>query len=124
MKMKNFKIIAASILIGVFILSTYSFAEGIKERMKARKPAISALKAAGILGENNLGFLAFVGEKREKQDIVDAENKDRKKVYTAIGKQQGVPVKDVGKRRALKIAATAKPGAWLQNDAGKWYQKK
>ncbi len=124
MRIKNFKIIAASILLGVFILNTYCLAGGIKERMKARRPEIKALKAAGIIGENNMGFVAFVGEKREKQDVVDAENNDRKKVYTAIGKQQGAPAGEVGKRRALKIAAKAPKGAWLQNDTGKWYQKK
>ncbi len=124
MKMKNVKIMVTSILFSIFIVTSYSFAEGIKDRMKERKPVITALLAAGTIGENRLGILEFMGEELEKQDVVEAENKDRKKVYAAIGKQQGVPAESVGKRRALKIAAKAKQGTWLQNEDDTWYQKK
>ena len=101
-----------------------SKANEIKARMKARLPAITALKEEGIVGEDNSGFLAFVGEKRKKEDVVNAENKDRRFVYEAIAKQQGTTVALVGKHRAIQITKKAAPGNWLQDGNGKWYRKK
>ena len=91
--------------------------------MKSRLPKIVQLKAAGVIGETHAGFLAFVGTKKEAQDLVAAENQDREKVYQAIAKQQGTTPQVVGQRRALQIAKKAKPGEWLQDADGKWYQK-
>ncbi len=68
--------------------------------------------------------MEFVGQQKEKPEIVTAENKDRAAVYEAIAKQQGTTVELVGKHRAIQIADKAKPGEWLQDANGKWYQKK
>jgi uncharacterized protein YdbL (DUF1318 family) len=104
--------------------SASAFGQDIKARMKARLPIIVELKAKGIVGEDAKGMLQFVGQKKEKQDVVTAENADRKKVYAAIAKQQGTTAELVGKRRALQIAKKAKAGTWLQDQNGKWSQKK
>ncbi len=98
-------------------------AQDIKARMKARLPVIIELKSKGIVGENNKGFLEFVGGQHEKADVVQAENSDRAQVYEAIAKQQGVTPELVGKRRAAQLRDLAKPGEWLQNENGQWYQK-
>jgi hypothetical protein len=110
-------------LIGFLCTGTVLFAEDIKTRMKKRLPVIVELKAQGIVGENNQGYLEFVGSKKAKADIVAAENEDRKTVYTAIAKQQGTTAELVGKRRALQIAQKANPGEFIQNADGKWIQK-
>lgn len=96
----------------------------IKERIKARLPVIDALKADGIIGENNRGYLEFIKNNKPKEDVVISENQDRKKVYSAIAKQQGTTADLVGKRRAKQITQRAKPGQWLQDGSGNWYQKK
>lgn len=96
--------------------------QGIKERMKARLPVINDLKARGIVGENNRGFLEFRGLK-EKADVVNAENADRAMVYEAIAKQQGTTADLVGKRRAIQIRELALSGEWLQDASGKWFKK-
>jgi uncharacterized protein YdbL (DUF1318 family) len=98
-------------------------ADDIKERMKARLPVILELKSAGLVGENNRGYLQFVGSQEKSADVVAAENQDRKKVYTAIAKQQGVSMEVVEKHRAAQIAQKARQGEWLQDANGKWYQK-
>lgn len=95
----------------------------IKQRMLNRLPQIQALKAKGIIGENNRGYLAYVGDKRVKQEMIQAENADRKAVYQAIAKQQNTSVAVVEKHRAAQIEKEAKPGTWLQDATGKWYQK-
>jgi uncharacterized protein len=101
-----------------------ALADDIKTRMKDRLPLIVELKAQGIVGENNQGYLEFIGGKKAKPDVVAAENEDRKTVYTAIAKQQGTTAELVGKRRALQIAEKAGPGEWVQDAGGNWIQKK
>jgi uncharacterized protein YdbL (DUF1318 family) len=124
MKTSLLKKIIAFFLIGFFIAGPAAFADDIKTRMKDRLPVIVELKAKGIVGENNQGYLEFRSGKSEKPDVVAAENEDRKTVYTAIAKQEGTTAVLVGKRRALQIAEKADPGEWLQDASGNWYQKK
>ena len=115
-------IILSVILLSATIVFSQS-AKEIKQNMKERLPAIVELKNAGIVGENNLGYLEFVGAKKEKEDVVSAENKDRAKVYAAIAKKQNTTAQKVGERRAIQIAEKADPGDWLKDSSGKWYQK-
>ncbi|MGD8471514.1 MAG: YdbL family protein [Desulfobacterales bacterium] len=123
MKLQRTSKIIAFVLIGTFAAGISIFADDIKTRMKQRLPVIKELKTKGIVGENNAGYLDFIGAKRENADVVAAENKDRKTVYTAIAKQQGTTAELVGKRRALQIAKKADPGEWVQDASGKWIQK-
>ena len=111
------------LIVAFAALSANAQSDSIKERMKSRLPAITALKAKGVIGETNTGYLAFVGSAQEQASMVNAENADRRKVYTAIAKQQGTTAELVGKRRALQIAEKATPGTMLQNASGAWYKK-
>ena len=123
MKNKIFTTAVSLIIMSFLFINASAFGEGIKARMKARMPAILELKDKGIVGEDKNGYLQFVGQKKEKADLIAAENADRKKVYSHIAKQQGTTAQLVGERRALQIAKKAKPGTWLQDQSGKWYQK-
>jgi len=124
MKQLTLTKILTFVLIGTFVTGVSAFAADIKTRMKNRLPVIKELKAKQILGEDNKGLLQFVGAKREKEDVVAAENKDRKTVYAAIAKQQGTTAELVGKRRAVQIAKKASKGTWLQDAGGNWNKKK
>ena len=114
---------AAMVVLFVVVFGVSAFAAGIKARMQARLPEIVALKAEGIIGEDNRGFLAFIGSARKKADIVAAENEDRRQVYAAIARQQGTTAEVVGRLRARQIAQNASPGEWLQNEKGEWIKK-
>jgi uncharacterized protein YdbL (DUF1318 family) len=109
MSHRAFKLSVLVVLATVFLIAADSFAGDIKARMKARQPIIKALKARGIIAENNKGYLEFISDLREKEDVVIAENNDRKKVYTAIAKKTGTSADLVGMRRAKKIAKREKP---------------
>ena len=111
------------LVIGATVAVALAGAQDLKKRMADRQPAINALKAGGIVGENNQGYLALIKKQSDKKALVNAENADRLKVYQLIAKQQGTTAEHVGRRRALKIADIAAPGTWLQNAKGKWYQK-
>ena len=98
-------------------------AKQIKQRMIARYPQIKAFLQKGIVGENNKGYLKLLKNDANAKKIVEAENNDRKIIYTAIAKQQNATPELVGKRRAIMIAKRASKGYMLQDAKGKWYKK-
>lgn len=118
-------------IIALFVLSIFSTegmcfagAGDIKARMQERLSTIVQMKADGVIGENNKGFLEFVpGATPKMESIVADENGDRKIVYNAIAKQQQTTAELVGARRAKQIAQRARTGEWLQDESGKWYKK-
>jgi hypothetical protein len=111
------------LILVMLIPNVNASSKAIKQRMIKRLPEIKALKDQGVVGENNKGYLEFIGKKKTKSDVVEAENNDRKQVYRAIAKQQGTTVELVGKHRAAQIAQKAGPDDWLQDANGKWYTK-
>ena len=123
MNIRTFSVVVISLLVVLFTTVASSSAEDTKSRMKKRLPIIIELKSKGIVGEDTRGYLQFVGTKREKEDVVTAENNDRKSVYSAIAEKQGATVDFVGKRRAKQIVEKAKKGEFLQDESGKWYKK-
>jgi uncharacterized protein YdbL (DUF1318 family) len=126
MKTKIFAVLIFVTIVGGFLVNRGVFADDIsavKGRMEKRLSVLLELKSKGVVGEDRMGYLQFVSGSREKEDIINAENDDRKKVYASIAKKEGVDVAQVGQRRALQIADKARKGDWLQNQSGKWYQK-
>ena len=123
--MNNKKNITLSIVLLIcFLIPTVLFAQGIKERMTERLPVIVELKTKGIIGESFQGYLAFVSSNKQNQDIIDAENADRKLIYAHIAKKtEGATLEFVGQKRAKTLAENAKPGEFLQKKDGSWYQK-
>ena len=97
--------------------------EEIIARMKTRLPALEQLKNAGVVGENNMGYVEVRDNSADTKNAVDTENNDRKQVYAAIAAKNGTTAELVGKRRAIKIAKEAGKDQWLQNEKGEWYQK-
>jgi len=123
----NIFFVSISLSLSVLLITgalAFAGSNEIKARIKARLPVIDALKADGIIGENNRGYLEFIKNNKSKEDVVISENQDRKKVYSAIAKQQGTTADLVGKRRAKQITERAKPGQWIQDGSGNWHQKK
>lgn len=126
MKLKIYVSLLIIMLFGSFFANVSSVADdlsAVKRQMEKRLPIIIELKSKGIIGENNTGYLQFIGGRREKEDIVQAENQDRRKVYESIAKKEGASIEQVGQRRAQQIAGKARKGEWLQGLNGKWYQK-
>ncbi|WDP88745.1 MAG: YdbL family protein [Desulfobacter sp.] len=121
--MKYSRVLILSLAAVMLIIAGTAWAGGIKDRMKQRLPAIAALKAKGVVGETNQGYLGFVTGNRSGADVVAAENKDRKAVYSHIAGQQGVSVELVQKRRAKVLADRADPGEYVQNASGAWVKK-
>lgn len=110
------------LFISFFIVSN-SMADDIKQRMKSRLPTIVQMKQQGIVGENSKGYLEYVSGNKVNQDVVESENRDRKEVYSAIAKEQGVSIEKVEQLRAAQIVQKAVSGEYLKKQDGSWYQK-
>lgn len=123
--MKHIGRIMICLLTAVLVISFSlpAWAQDIKARMKSRLPVIVALKAQGVVGENNQGYLTILKKATDKKAMISAENQDRRKIYTAIAKKQGTTPELVGQRRALQIAQKADPGTMIQSADGKWRKK-
>ena len=125
MKSKIWGLIALLMLTGIIfsLTATAVAGNGIKERMKARLPAIRELKDSRLAGENNQGFLEVLGNAIKNREVVESENSDRRMIYDAIANQQGISADAVGRLRAKKNAERARPGDMIQNKNGDWAQK-
>lgn len=147
MKKFSIKKIAALIVLLIFLLPLFCFAEStkekkrtrhplikrlkaksttgsIKKRMKTRRPLIKKLKAKSIIGENNQGYLQFISRDKTGEDVVAKENIDRKKIYETIAKQQGTTADMVGRLRGKKIVKRGRRGEYFMDKKDKWYRKR
>jgi hypothetical protein len=115
--------VTALVIVAAIAMAATGWTQDVKARMRDRLPTLVDLKARGVVGENNQGFLEMLKGQTEKQNVVAEENQDRKTIYAQIAQQTGTDIKVVGQRRAIQIAEKAAPGEWLQNSSGKWYQK-
>ncbi|MCD6292142.1 MAG: YdbL family protein [Deltaproteobacteria bacterium] len=123
MKTKTSQIITFTLILSSLIFAGISFAGSLKVQMRARQPKIIALKANGIIGENNRGYVEYRTAKEPRKGLMQAENQDRERVYRAIARQQNTTPEIVGRRRAAQIAERAPSGTWLQDQEGNWYRK-
>lgn len=114
------------LVLGIAVMLTFAgsvSAQGIKERMKERLPVIAELKKQGIVGEDNQGYLAFVGNEKSHETLIAQENQDRKTIYAHIAAQQNTSISVVEKNRALQLAERAAPGTYIQKPDGSWVKK-
>lgn len=121
--MKPIKSLLVMTIALFFVFCATGFSAGIKERMKQRLPQIVDLKNKGIVGETNTGYLGFVTAKKEKQDVVAAENRDRNAIYSQIARKQNASIQLVQKRRAADVFSNGTKGHYYQNESGAWVKK-
>ncbi len=113
-----------SLLIATSLAASATSLGQVKSAMKARQPAIQSLWAEAKIGENNQGFVeARADLSGKEQELVQAENADRKIVYQAIARSTQATAEQVGVQRAAQISKRAAEGLWLEDAEGKWYRK-
>lgn len=96
----------------------------ITQRMVERVDEIDALKIAGKVGENNLGLLEQrAALEPDEIKLMNAENADRRSLYTTIGRRVGLTQSVVGQGRAEELRRRSASGVWLQDTSGRWYRK-
>lgn len=96
----------------------------IRARMEQRISDVNAIKNKGVAGENNRGYLEARGAPASAdQQVMQAENADRRQVYAAIAAETGSSTDEVGRQRAVQLAGLARPGQWVQGADGSWRKK-
>jgi uncharacterized protein YdbL (DUF1318 family) len=99
------------------------------ESRRARFPQIRRWKEPGCIGETNQGLLEVrpgQGCTSEVTALVAAENADRIYIYDTLMQQNNIPASDAARVRAAFAKARlerARPGDWIQTDAGQWIKK-
>ena len=89
--------------------------------MEQRLPSVGEAKDKGVAGENNRGHLEARGAPAAgDQQVIQAENTDRRQVYAAIASETGSSADEVGRKRAAQLAELARPGHWVQGADGSW----
>jgi uncharacterized protein len=101
------------ILIAFFLTPSISFSDNLKSRMASRVPAIEQIKSKGEAIELESGYLQAISKDPQVIGIIDAENNDRKEVYTRIAKERGAPIEFVAELRAAQIRKNEQNSAGL-----------
>ncbi len=91
-----------------------------------RYEKLRSLKEAGMVGENNKGYVEVLGNDPEAKAIADAENNDRRFIYMTIVEQNNLP-KDALATVEIVFAQEqsdrANPGDKIQQEDGRWMTK-
>ena len=96
------------------------------EGRKARYAELKSLKGQGAVGENKSGYVTALGAVPGVNDVVQAENTDRKVIYQAIVEQNGLngsELATVEKVFAQVQRDKADAGEKIQNEDGNWGTK-
>jgi len=110
----------------VFFLVTLASAQNmqeIKARMLSRKPTLDALKDQGLVGEGVDGYVHVRSGSGNAQNVVNAENADRRAVNEIIAKKEGAPVEKVSRAVGAKLVEGSSPGQWIRKGDGSWSRK-
>ncbi len=94
---------------------------------KSRVHELQALKAKGLIGENDKGFIEILKPLQPKEkSLIEAENHDRKFIYNTAVAQNHLGSKGLEKVEedfAKTHRARARKGDLIQNPDGQWVQK-
>ena len=139
MKQKIFNIIIFGFgLANVLLCVQPTFAQG-KYSIKEMTPEVQTaldnrrdrfdqlrnLKAKGVIGENNRGYVELLTSDATAKDLVDAENRDRTLIYKTIETQNNLidALATIEKVFAQVQSDKASPGDKIQDENGHWANK-
>lgn len=102
-----------------------AFGEEDKRPQSGNFKEVKDMVDRGAAGFTNLALLEAREGATDDEKILIAETNGRfMKRYEQIATESGVSVEAVQKRRARQTADRVPAGTWLQDEEGKWYQKK
>lgn len=111
-------------LLGALSSTAQDDENSVKLRLRERVAQVDALKVAKLVGENNKGFLEQRGTLAPEQlQLMNAENSDRRTLYSILATRLGLTVAVVGSQRAEQIRNNSARGVQLQASDGSWYEK-
>ena len=95
------------------------------EDRRSRFDQLKSLKAKGLVGENNRGYVEALGNDSAAGSLVDSENNDRRVIYKTIEVQNNLSgaLGTIEKVFAQVQRDKASPGDKVQDEDGRWVTK-
>jgi uncharacterized protein YdbL (DUF1318 family) len=95
------------------------------EGRKGRFGQLASLKQQGAVGENSSGYVTVLADTDGAAALAEAENRDRKVIYTAIAEQNGLlsEMSSIEKVFAQVQRDKAAAGEKIQLENGEWTTK-
>jgi uncharacterized protein YdbL (DUF1318 family) len=90
---------------------------------RADDAQLNNLRAQGAIAERFDGYVMVKNNVSGAQAVVDRVNAERRAIYEARAKEQGVTAADVGQVYAGQIIQKAPKGTWFLAADGSWTQK-
>jgi len=107
--------------------------KAVRESLKQRYPQLSPYFDSGVLGTTKDGLIGVreasglnMKDRATLNGLVDQQNRDLHTLYEEIAKANHLGPDSVPRLQKIfadRWRANAKPGRWIQNDAGAWVQK-
>jgi len=99
----------------------------LKAAFKERHDALVALKLDGKIGETAAGFVeareASIGKDPDVRELLEAENRDRERLYELLSLREGSSPKDVGRQNAIFKFRKAADTEYFRGKDGVWRTK-
>ncbi|MBD3314338.1 MAG: DUF1318 domain-containing protein [Chitinivibrionales bacterium] len=117
-----------AVLLGPRAGATAQSKTEIRESMKERYAELQKRKTRGSVGETYRGYVESVtaqaAKDQEIQELIKAENADRRALYDIIAMDTGTTAEAVGRINAQRVFDDAGPGIYFKTKEGTWKQKK
>ncbi len=99
--------------------------EAALNNRRERFDQLRGFKSAGVVGENNRGYVELLKDDAEAKRLVDAENRDRKTVYKTIEQQNNLSnaLETIETVFAQVQREKAQAGDKVQEENGQWVTK-
>ena len=93
--------------------------------VKFLEPGVIGLQRNGDLGVRDHSRLGKVATRQIVEKLLDAENSDRQALIAAVAyaHNRKEAIEEFRRLMAAKWAKEMKPGWWLQDENGTWFQK-
>ena len=98
----------------------------LRDKFRARYPALKRLKLDGFVGETAEGMVAAVNNQpldAAAASLVSEENRDRQRLYEILAEELGTDVNTVARQNAQRNFEKADAGEYLRDSAGRWTKK-
>jgi uncharacterized protein len=126
------KHIYAILMLSVFlscITSTMAFAQSKNEvsaSMRDRHPALQNAKNNGYVGEAWTGLTGLVNSDApaDVQEMVGAENSDRRILFRIIAQETGTSIEEVARQNRIRMYRLAGENHFIQDQNRQWVMKK
>lgn len=98
----------------------------VVQSMKDRHSELQQAKDQGLVGEAWNGLVAVVQDDapQKVQDLVQAENQDRKELFKIIAQETDSSVQEVAKQNRIRMYRLAEDGHFVQDQNRNWVRKK